>query len=95
MDYILSNRWLRWLIGAHLWCMLGNSSTKQTTITSEYTNSFNQTESRVDSQSDSGNTSISLGGTGASFDPYTLFSLVAGLIALLGGVFLLTRKGHS
>lgn len=91
MDYILSNRWLSWLIGAHLWCMLGNSSTKQTTITTEYANSFNRSDSYASSVT-TGDTSLSLGGTAGSGNTVTdYFFLVVGLLGVLGGLLIFNK----
>lgn len=74
-------------------CGLGNSSTKQTTITSEYANSFNQSSSYGTSFT-GGDTSLNLGG-GTETVSGTVGAIVplmlAGVVAL-GALWILTRK---
>lgn len=91
MDYILSNRWLRWLVGAHLWCMLGNSSTRQTTITSEYANSFNTTNSYANSLT-GGDTTLTLGASGSGTQPLDIVFVIGAIAAFFAGLFMLKGK---
>jgi hypothetical protein len=93
MNYLLSNPWLRWLIGAHLWCGFLDAfgSKDQNTTMTEYTNSFNQTESTVNSTSDSGNTSISLGQSGGAGDLSGVAGIAIAILGVLAGLFLITK----
>lgn len=70
----------------------GNSSTKQTTVTTEYANSFNRSDSYASSVT-TGDTSLSLGGTGSGGGNTVTdyFFLVVGLLGVLGGLLIFNR----
>lgn len=105
MHFILAlpEMWFPLLTFARLWCEClrvgplgitsGFGNSKKTTITSEYANSFNNSESTVNSTSDSGNTSFTLGSTGSG-DLAGAVPVIGAFIALLAGLWLIT-KGRS
>jgi len=70
---------------------LGNSSTRQTTITTEYANSFNTSDSYATSFT-GGNSSLTIGSASQNLVESLLPLLLAALVGL-GGLWLLTRKG--
>jgi hypothetical protein len=61
------------------------------TTTTSYANAFNRNDSRIDSLSDSGNVSIGPAGAAESIVSQVLPLLVAAM-ALLGGLFLISKK---
>lgn len=65
------------------------SKDQNTTTTNTY-DSYNRNESNVQNTSDSGNTSVSIGGA-AGGGVGEIAPLVIGVFALLGGLFLITR----
>lgn len=96
---------LYWLqVARWLWCGCFRVSSRcgfldafternQSTILTEYTNAFNQTESNVTSTSDSGNTSLTLGGgVGGAGDLSGLAGIVIAILGAVAGLFLITRS---
>lgn len=77
--------------GVSACCGLGNSSTKQTTITTEYANSFNRSDSYASSIT-GGDTSLTIGAASdGGTNPTNVFILALGILGVLGGIALLTR----
>jgi hypothetical protein len=74
-------------------CGLGNSSTRQTTITTENANSFNQSTSWANSFT-GGDTSLNLGGGSESVAGTVgaIVPLMLAVMAGLGALWLLTRN---
>jgi hypothetical protein len=72
---------------------IGNSTNKQTTVTTEYANSFNQSDSWANSFT-GGDTSLNLGGGSDSVGNTVaqIVPLMLALMAGLGALWLLTRK---
>ena len=70
---------------------IGNSSNRQTTVTTEYANSFNTSDSYANSVTTC-DTTLSLGGAAGGGNTVTdYFFLVVGLLGVLGGLLIFTR----
>lgn len=89
----------RWLwsrvftVSAH--CGLGNlfgGDKEQNTINTEVANSYNTSNSQVDSLSDSGNVAFTLGGAAAAGAASTFLPWILGGVIVLAAVFLLTSR---
>lgn len=71
---------------------IGTSSNKQTTITSEYANSFNTTNSYANSLT-GGDTTLTLGGgTGSGTQPLDIVFVIGAIAAFFVGLFMLKGK---
>lgn len=70
---------------------LGNSQNRQTTITSEYANSFNSTDSYASSVT-GGDTSLTLGSAGGGTQPLDIVFVIGAIAAFIGGFILLKGK---
>lgn len=69
---------------------IGNSQNRQTTVTTEYANSFNQSDSYASSVT-TGDTSLTLGGSDSSKSVTDYFFLIVGMLGLLGGLLIFTK----
>jgi len=95
----VSRYWLRWFLGLvegprlSFFDLFGDKSQKTTNTNTSYQDSFNKTDSWVRSMADSGNTNLTIGqpagGSGMLGD---VLPLVIAAFAMLGGLFLITRK---